>query len=796
MAPSDSYAQLVEALGIDFGTTYTVAVLRWRGGRTRPLLFDNSPQLPSAVYCAPDGQLETGAAALRLGRRYPDRLEPNPKQRIDDGTLWLANREVAVVDAIAAVLARVRAEAVRVAGLPQTIVLTVPASWGPSRRQLLLEAARRAALPSARVVAEPVAAAAYYLHTLEHELPIGDAVAVFDAGAGTFDASVVRRSPNGFDTLALEGREDLGGLDLDEDLLDHLNRIYGEHDGWTSLVNPSTVAEQRDSRALADEIRLAREQLSRTAQVELYIPGLDIGSLLTRSEVEQAIAPRIRRAVDITASVIREARPGMNQLAGVFLVGGTSRTPLAAATLHRQLGLAPTVLEQPELVVAEGSLMAAAYAAPVTPLGSSPLRPFGSPIDYGLPTPANPLPVTPPPEHSLPPRGTVHDRKSRRGIVIAAAIASVAALAAATSVVTLWPEAKPSAIHAQVGPETPGPIAHEDPTMESPSHYLHAQSIYEANFPEVVGHIASAHDGEILSLASFSHEEHGDVLLTGGDDGTVRSWNLLTGGQFGQFQRLNQEVVHLGPYVDGDEAVQVWSQHSQHGWHWEWDSHQLADQPVTSDPEGSQMVWAGEIDQAPHTMSIDVESKPPTVDVGGLGRDDPDLSWTLSGLTHAADPVSIDGQLRFVGIAHGEIVQVDLKSGTPIDSMELHADPHDLTHFHTGTYDGVPAAVAVADGHLHFYDLAASQVLADPISLGDKEISHLHIGDTWGYPFIGTVDSDHTVTLYSTVSGGQISDHYQVETMSTAHFTYIDLHPVVVVAHHGGGLSVVALSLS
>ena len=37
-------------LGIDFGTSNTVAVLRWPDGRVKSLLFDGSPLLPSAVY--------------------------------------------------------------------------------------------------------------------------------------------------------------------------------------------------------------------------------------------------------------------------------------------------------------------------------------------------------------------------------------------------------------------------------------------------------------------------------------------------------------------------------------------------------------------------------------------------------------------------------------------------------------------------------------------------------------------------------------------------------------------------
>jgi hypothetical protein len=44
----------------------------------------------------------------------------------------------------------------------------------------------------------------------------------------------------------------------------------------------------------------------------------------------------------------------------VLLAGGSTRVPLVATLLHRALGVAPTVREQPELVVAEGALCASA----------------------------------------------------------------------------------------------------------------------------------------------------------------------------------------------------------------------------------------------------------------------------------------------------------------------------------------------------------------------------------------------------------------------------------------------------
>jgi molecular chaperone DnaK (HSP70) len=65
-------------LGVDYGTSHTVAVLAEPGGRTRPLLVDGRPQLASAVCRVPDGALLAGQAARYTARLHPDAFEPYP----------------------------------------------------------------------------------------------------------------------------------------------------------------------------------------------------------------------------------------------------------------------------------------------------------------------------------------------------------------------------------------------------------------------------------------------------------------------------------------------------------------------------------------------------------------------------------------------------------------------------------------------------------------------------------------------------------------------------------------------
>ncbi|GAA2366041.1 hypothetical protein [Dactylosporangium salmoneum] len=114
---------------------------------------------------------------------------------------------------------------------------------------------------------------------------------------------------------------------------------------------------------------------------------------------------------------------GTAAVAGLYLVGGSSRIPLVATMLHETLGIAPVVAEQPELVVAEGSLyvnrMAGAAtstaavpaAAPVSAVPDYPrtqafsAAPVSSPAYAPLPVSLAAPPVSPPVGPPSPPAG-------------------------------------------------------------------------------------------------------------------------------------------------------------------------------------------------------------------------------------------------------------------------------------------------------------------------------------------------------------------------------------------------------
>ncbi|WP_434741362.1 Hsp70 family protein [Micromonospora sp. SH-82] len=435
------------ALGVDLGTSNTVAVLRHPDGRTRPLLVEGEPIMPSGVYADPDGRLHVGRDARRLAQADPGRYEPNPKRHVDESAVRLGDRDHAPAELFAAILGAVATAAVEAVGFLPPAVVTCPATWDDARRQVLADALLRAGWPSAaehtlsgpipdgtRLLREPVAAARYYTRVLRRPVPVGSSIAVFDLGGGTLDVTVVRNDgadpwgDSGFTVLATGGA-DFGGLDLDAALVAVVGEQVAGADPalWGRLTGPRSTGERRDQIQLWEQVRGAKEMLSRALTAPVAVPGREEVVVLTRDDLDRVAAPLADRAVAVTREVIGDAGLTPAGLGGLFLVGGGSRVPLVARLLHAGLGVSPTVLDQPELPVAEGALTdlptprgVPAAAGPVPAPAWSPPTPTPAPdwppspphptAAWSPSAPASPAPTapaSPAPTGHLPPAPTL-----------------------------------------------------------------------------------------------------------------------------------------------------------------------------------------------------------------------------------------------------------------------------------------------------------------------------------------------------------------------------------------------------
>ncbi len=177
-------------LGIDVGTTFVAAAIARNGTAAEMIpLGKEAVVTPPVVGLQSDGTVATGEAA----RSCPNGVSGELMGRLGDPTpVVLGGAPYDVTAVLGALLRDVVAKVAATAGeSPEHIVLTRPASWGPSRCALLEEAARRAELGKPTLVTEPEAAAEHYAASQGWDE--GDTIAVYDLDGGTFNATVLRK---------------------------------------------------------------------------------------------------------------------------------------------------------------------------------------------------------------------------------------------------------------------------------------------------------------------------------------------------------------------------------------------------------------------------------------------------------------------------------------------------------------------------------------------------------------------------------------------------------------------------
>jgi molecular chaperone DnaK len=353
-------------LGLDLGTTYTAAAV-WRDGSAEMVaLGTHSQVIPSVVHLRADGTLITGEAAVRRSLSDPGRTAREFKRRLGDPTpILLGGTPLAAVDLMTALLRDVLAAvSERHGGPPSAVALTHPANWGQFKIDLLRQAADACGLRDITLVTEPVAAAVDY--AAGARVPVGEVVAVYDLGGGTFDAAVLRRTASGFETLGEPvGLERLGGIDFDHAVVAHVER---------SIVDTLKALDRNDPEVAGALTRLrhecvtAKEGLSEDSEVvvPVALPGVWSEVRLTRGEFEQMIAPALIEPLRAFRRGVASAGISASDIHTVLLVGGSSRVPLVAETVAGELGRPVAVDTHPKHAVALGAARIVGTKAPST----------------------------------------------------------------------------------------------------------------------------------------------------------------------------------------------------------------------------------------------------------------------------------------------------------------------------------------------------------------------------------------------------------------------------------------------
>lgn len=366
----------MKTLGIDLGTTNSV-VGAVTGTEPEIVPINGNRKTPSVVSFDDirdgEGAVMVGDTAVQDQRMVPEHVVSGVKRHMgedpdseDAFSFEYGDHEYNPQMISSYILRKLAAGARDYLGSDiDNAVVTVPADFSKNEREATKVAGAYAGLEIDTMIPEPTAACmAYGISQTDEEF---ETVAVYDLGGGTFDITIVNidygtetdgESRQYYDVQATDGRQQLGGEDIDEMLTEYVIEQFEEETGID-------VSDDKEAtRRVQDAAKKTKEQLSEKSSESVRVPKLAKGENLDM-EIDQEtfndiISDLVETTIEVSDDLLEKEGLTPADIDTVLLVGGSTHIPLVRERVREFFGTEPSKEVNPDEAVAMGAAIEAA----------------------------------------------------------------------------------------------------------------------------------------------------------------------------------------------------------------------------------------------------------------------------------------------------------------------------------------------------------------------------------------------------------------------------------------------------
>ena len=341
-------------IGIDLGTTNSCAAVLEGGNATVIANPEGNRTTPSVVAFKGD-EIIVGDAAKRQMVTNPDTIYSIKRLMGTNKKVKAGGKEYTPQEISAMILGYIKDYAESYLGEKVTkAVITVPAYFNDAQRQATKDAGKIAGLEVERIINEPTAASLAYGSDKQND---AQTILVYDLGGGTFDVSILELGDGVYEVKSTSGNNKLGGDDFDNRISDYLVDLCKKENGVD--LSKDKMAMQR----IKDASEKAKKDLSGVTSTQISLPFISQGengpihfeTTLTRAKFEDLIRDLAESTVEPVRNALKDANLTKDDIDKVIFVGGSTRIPMIADIVQKELGKEPSKGVNPDEVVAMGA---------------------------------------------------------------------------------------------------------------------------------------------------------------------------------------------------------------------------------------------------------------------------------------------------------------------------------------------------------------------------------------------------------------------------------------------------------